>query len=303
VKRRELATRRIFWMVLVLVVGLLSASLAEAVIPLPGRTMRAIASVNRASGRTKALQLEMKLRIGSEPPIASAELISHPSGLARIEIRGYDGRIDRYLLSGDELVGTKNGERLFRPRPMLQPYFLLQASSESTLRTALETFGVRTQSIGLAPCGDDDCFVIGDPRLDAPLPKIEIESDEDALEDLGLDTQAIEPRLRPPDEDFEAIAQVVEGRLPRFWVDTRDLQVRRIDRADGIFVIFGPVASFEKIQVPSWFEIHDPGEAVPMRFEVDRAVQVNAPPKAFDRSWLIPPNLDGVAGEPTGSPD
>lgn len=168
-KRRGLATRRIFW--IVLVVGLVSAMLAEAVIPLSGRTMRAVASVNRASGRTKALQLEMSLRIGSEPPIASAELISHPSGLARIEIRGYDGRIDRYLLSGDELVGTRNGEPLFRPRPILQPYFLLQAGSESTLRTALQTFGVRTQSIGLAPCGDEDCFVIGDPGSRHRCPK------------------------------------------------------------------------------------------------------------------------------------
>ena len=290
-KRRVLATSRIVW--IVLVVGLLSALVAEAVVLLPGRTMRAIASVNRASARTKALQLEMKLRFGSEPPIASAELISHPSGLARIEIVGFDGRIDRYLLSGDELVGTKNGEPIFRPRPILQPYFLLQAGSESTLRTALEAFGVRTQSIGLAPCGEDDCFVIGDPRLEAPLPPIEFESDADALEDLGLDAQAVDSRLRSPDEDFEAIIEVVDGRLPRFWVDTRDLQVRRIDRADGIFVIFGPVASFEKIKVPSWFEIHDTNEAFPIRFEVDRAVQVNAPPKAFDRGWLIPPSLEG----------
>lgn len=294
-KRRGMATRHVFW--LVLVVGLISAVLAEAVIPLPGRTMRAIAGVNRASGRTKALQLEMKLRLGKEPPIASAELISHPSGLARLEILGYDGRVDRYLLSGDELLGTKNGEHLFRPRPILQPYFLLQPGSESTLRTALETFGVRTQSIGLAPCGDDDCLVIGDPRLEAPLPKVEIEADEDALEDLGLDTDEIDFRLRSPGEDVEPMLQVIEGRLPRFWVDTQDLQVRRIDRADGIFVIFGPVASFEKIQVPSWFEIHDAEEAVPMRFEVDRAVHVNAPPKAFDRGWLIPPDLDGAGSD------
>jgi hypothetical protein len=301
VKRRGLATRRIFWVVLV--VGLVSAVLAEAVIPLPGRTMRAIAGVNRASGRTKALQLEMKLRIGNEPPIASAELISHPSGLARIEIRGNDGRIDRYLLSGNELVGTKNGEHLFRPRPILQPYFLLQSSSESTLRTALETFGVGTQWIGLAPCGEEDCFVFGDPRLAAPPPEIEVAPDDEALEDLGLDTEAIDSRLHSPGDDVLAIAQVVEGRLPRFWVDTQDLQVRRIDRADGIFVIFGPVASFEKIQVPAWFEIHDADEAFPMRFEVDRAVHVNAPPKAFDPGWLTPPELGGSVDASTGGAD
>lgn len=290
--KRIRAKHKIFWGTLLL--ALAAAALAEAVIPLPSRTMKAIAASNRSAGRTQALQLEMKLRVGGEPPIGSAEMISHPSGLARLEVRFHDGRIDRYLLSGDELRGTKNAEPLLRPRPLLQPFFLLQAGSQSTLQTALETFGVRTASIGLAPCGELDCLVFGDPRLEAPLPPPEIELGEAAaLGDLGLDTSERGSRLRPPRELSDVIeAQIDEGRLPRFWVDTQNLQVQRIDRANGIFVIFGPVVSFEKIQVPAWFEIHDAEETVPIRFEVDRAVQVNAPPKAFHQGWLIPPDLE-----------
>jgi hypothetical protein len=287
VKLSRIAIRRLIAMTVGF--GLLAGVVAQAVIPLPARTMKAIAGVNRASGRTQALQLELRLRIGNEPPIAVGELISHPSGLARLEVRGYEGRVDRYLLSGDELVGTVNGERISRPGPLLQPFFLLQPGSESTMRTALEAFGIRTESIGLAPCGEEDCFVIGDPRLEAPLPMAQAMPGDGEFEDLGLDSDPSGSRMRPPREEVEDIeAEIVDGRLPRFWVDTRELQVQRIDRADGVIVIFGPVASFEQIKVPAWFEIHEPEEAFPMRFEVDRAVQVNAPPNAFDRSWLIP---------------
>lgn len=275
-----------------------ASAIAHAVIPLPDRTLRAIAEVNRASGRTQALQLEMKLRIGDEPPIATAEMISHPSGLARLEILGDEGRVDRYLLSGDELRGTKNGEYLPRPRPLLQPYFLLQPGSSSTLRTALETFGVRTELIGLAPCGELDCFVIGDPRLEAPVSKPEPEAEADGLEDLGLDTMRTGSQMRAPGDAVVNIEEpIVDARLPRFWVDTQELQVQRIDRGDGIVVIFGPIASFEKIKVPSWIEIHDDDEAFPIRFEIVRAVQVNAPPKAFNEDWLIPPDLQAGGGE------
>ena len=137
--------------------------------------MEEIAKVNRASGRTQALQLKLTMSVGEGGPIAAAELISHPSGLARLEIRGYRGRVDRYLLSGSELLAAKDGRPLERPQPMLQPFFLLQPSTEATLRAALEAFGVQSEWIGLAPCGEQDCFVIGDPRLAAPLPTAPIE--------------------------------------------------------------------------------------------------------------------------------
>jgi hypothetical protein len=57
------------------------------------------------------------------------------------------------------------------------------------------------------------------------------------------------------------------------------------------------MVDFEKLRVPGWFEIHEPGEQV-IRFEVGRAVQVNAPPQAFSRKWLLTP----VDAEPATTP-
>jgi len=274
--------------------------------------MKAIASVNRSSGRGQALQLELTMRIGDRSPVAQGQLITHPSGLARLELRGLNGRVDRYLLSGRELLGAKNGLRLDRPQPLLQPLFFLQPSSEATLRAALESFDVLSDSIGLATCGEQDCFVIGDPRLAAPLPEPVVApelSDTDVLEDPLADESALgEIEVVGGKPDVEAIAGdrgglseaglgplegpellIAEGALlPRLWVDTEDLQVRRIDRASGVFTIFGPIVSFDQLMIPAWFEVHEPG-AEPIRFDVDRAVQVNAPPQAFSRKWLLAP--------------
>jgi hypothetical protein len=265
-------------------------------------------------------------------------LISHPSGLARLEVRGADGRVDRYLLSGDELLGATDGRGVSRPRPLLQPYFLLQLDSEVTLRAALESFGIQSDSIGLAPCGEQDCFVIGDPRLAAPLPLPAPLPESGVLGDPLTDLEGANPEasegqendLLPEDAGFLELSgqaelslgggalgdgpledpvdgreespeqsraerpdgSVVTGQLPRLWVDIQQLQVRRIDRADGVFVVFGPVISFGRLKVPAWFEVHELGEAVPVRFEVVRAVQVNAPAKAFSRRWLVFQDLD-----------
>ncbi len=302
---------------------LLRGFVAEAVIPFADRTMKAIAEVNRASGRRQALQLELTIRVGEEPPIGSGELISHPSGLARLEVRGLEeGRVDRYLLSGDELLGTVNGRIVSEPRPLLQPFFLLQLDSEVTLRAALESFGIQSDSIGLAPCGEQDCFVIGDPRLGAPLPLSAPLPESGVLGDPLTDLDETEGEEHDPQLgaagflDLGAGAELELGdapgeaaddsrdldgtnrRLPRLWVDTQQLQVRRIDRADGVFVVFGPVVSFDRPKVPAWFEVHELGEAFPIRFEVERAVEVNAPPKAFRRSWLELPDLAGDSEAP-----
>ncbi len=277
---------------------------AQAYIPPADRTLRAIAEVNRASGRNQAIQLELTMRIGENAPIASGQLISHPSGLARLELRGYNGRVDRYLLSGRELLGAKDGLAIDRPQPMLQPIFFLQPSSGVTLRAALDAFGVLSDSIGLATCGDQDCFVIGDPRLEAPLASsargTAAFASGDSLEDPLADPMAIydlaateasgvAPNgLGAGDLEGPDLPIAIEARLPRLWVDTEELQVRRIDRASGVFTIFGPFVSFDKLMVPAWFEIHEPG-AAPIRFDVDRAVQVNAAPTAFSRKWLLTP--------------
>ena len=274
-----------------LALGSLSGPSAFAFVPDANRTMKAIAQVNRASGRTMAIQLELTMRVGDREPIASGELISHPSGLARLELRGYGGRIDRYLLSGSELLATKDGQRLDRPQPMLQPFFLLQPATETTLRAALEAFGVQSEWIGLAPCGEHDCFVIGDPRLAAPLPPpVDPASGEQAVLDDPLGSLGSDENLHADDDRLAGpeLALPEDRLIPRFWVDTRELQVRRIDRRSGVFTVFGPTASFDELEVPAWFEIHQPG-APTIRFDVNRAVQVNAPPQAFSRKWLLAP--------------
>jgi hypothetical protein len=286
----------------VIVLGLVSSSIAFAFVPTANRTMKAIAKVNRASGRTNAIQLTVTMRVGDREAIAVGELISHPTGLARLELRGYGGRIDRYLLSGSELLAAKDGQRLDRPQPMLQPFFLLQPATETTLRAALETFGVQSQWIGLAPCGEQDCFVIGDPRIDASLPPPL--PPDDPLAEAASETGASEKEAFDDRLDGPALTLPEDGLIPRIWVDTRDLQVRRIDRKSGVFIVFGPIRSFAKLKVPAWFEIHEPG-AQAIRFDVDRAVQVNAVPKAFSRQWLLAP-VDpppGADRTPTAGPD
>ena len=302
-------------LVMGLVSGLLLGPSAWAFVPASERTLKAIAETNRASGRTQAIQLELTMRLGDAEPVAVGELISHPSGLARLELRGFGGRVDRYLLSGSELLAAKDGRRLDRPQPMLQPFFLLQPATETTLRAALEAFGMQSEWIGLAPCGEQDCFVIGDPRLAAPLPPpVEPEVDEQAVLDdpLGsLDSESGMNEGAPVEEDRlsgPVLALPEDGLIPRFWVDTRELQVRRIDRRSGVFTVFGPIVNFDDLKVPAWFEIHEPGEQV-IRFDVDRAVQMNAPPQAFSQKWLMAPvdpssasSSDGK-GAPAARPD
>lgn len=268
---------------------------ANAFVPDAKRTLREITRVNRSSGRTQALQLDLTMRIGEREPIASGQLISHPTGLARLELRGFNGRLDRYVLSGSELMGAKGGQRMDQPPPLLQPLFLMQPSSETTLRAALSTFGVETSLIGLAPCGDQDCFVFGDPRL--------ARSAAERLGSGGDDGTLTGPAF------FGSAFEGDLGGMARFWVDTKELQVRRIDRDNGVFMLFGPMVSFEKIKVPAWLEVHEPG-AQPVRFEIQRAVQVNAPPTAFSQQWLmglpadyqLPATSSSIPGQTPSSP-
>ena len=280
----------------------LGAAQAVAFVPKPERVLAAVAQANATSGRTQAFRLDLVMRIGEREGIATGELVSHPSGLARLELRGRSGRVDRYLLSGPELLAAKDGAPLEHPQPMLQPVFLLQPSTLETLRVALETFGVDSRLIGLAPCGELDCYVLGDPGLAVP------ELHPIASDALGLaqgagegieagDAEGVggEPagghgllEVAPPSEPGRPVA--------RLWVDTESLQIQRIDRASGESMQLGPLVRFERLMIPAWLEIVAPGEP-PIRFDVERAVRVNAAPQAFNPSWLYSP-IDPV--EPAG---
>ena len=57
------------------------------------------------------------------------------------------------------LQGTSDGRPRARPGPLLQPLFFLQPSSGVTLRSALHSFDVVSDAIGLATCGEHLAFM------------------------------------------------------------------------------------------------------------------------------------------------
>jgi hypothetical protein len=287
-----------------------SAPDAYAFVPKPDRALAAVAQANLTSGRTQAIQLDLVMRVGDGDAIATGQLVSHPSGLARLELRGSGGRVDRYLLSGTDLLAAKDGEALDHPQPMLQPVFLLQPSSQETLRVALESFGVDSRWIGVAPCGELDCYVFGDPALAAP------EVHRLPVSDPAAGALSGTPNADPAEDDraldlatarggslaFEA-PSAATGPIARLWVDTETLQVQRIDRTSGETLYLGPLVRFERLMVPAWLEIHEPGRD-PIHFDVKRAIRVNANPQAFNPAWLYSPidPLDPSAGPGVPSP-
>ena len=263
---------------------------AIAFVPKPERALAAVAQANLASGRTQAIQLDLVMRIGDRDAIATGQLVSHPSGLARLELRGSGGRVDRYLLSGPELLAAKDGEALAHPQPMLQPIFLLQPSSQETLRVALESFGIDSRWIGVAPCGDLDCYVFGDPDLAAPevhaLPGASAGGGPAMAPSTDLTARSAQAGSGGALEI--APVRASKGAVARLWVDSDTLQILRIDRESGESLYLGPLVRFERLMVPAWLEVQEPGKP-PIHFDVKRAVRVNANPQAFNPSWLYSP--------------
>lgn len=261
----------------------LLAPAALAVVPAPERVQDAIAETNVAAGRTVAVRLELSLQIGDRPAVASGELVSHPTGLARLELRGTGDLVERHLLQGSELSVSRNGLPIEESRVFLPPYFILQSDTGTTLRAALESFGILADVLGLGECGDADCLVFGDPSREVPRPE--------PAPVLGLERYG-EPAA-PEDEAGEEPRPGGAGGEPdlpiaRLWVDARSYEVRGVDSADGVKIRFGPVASFDDLRVPAWIHIEQPGKA-PARLDVMRATQVNAPASAFSREWLLTP--------------
>lgn len=235
---------------LVLLLCGLLAGPAGAVIPNAEKVTGRVARTNRAAGRGDPLLLDVTLRIGDSAPLASGVLATHPTGLARLELRSNQGFVERHLLQGSEYTASRNGELLQSPRLFLPPLFLLQARSGAALRAALTSFSVSAGEVGLGMADEHDCYVLGG-RL---------------------------PRS----------ADGKERRLPSVWVDSDDFGVVRIDRRDGVRYRFGPPGRFDKIQVPSWIVIEAPGQQ-PVRIDVIRAAPADAAAAAFGTDWLLGP--------------
>ena len=145
---------------------------APGFVPKPERIAMDTAKANRAGSRTQALQVELTLRVADRGPIGSGNLVTHPNGLARLELRDARSNVERHLLVGSELRASRDGKSLERPRAFLPPLFFLQADSPMTLRLALAEFGLDVEAVALAPCGKDICYVLGDPaRVPPPRPE------------------------------------------------------------------------------------------------------------------------------------
>ncbi len=271
--------------VAVLAVFAASAPGLYAYVPPPSRIHAAIAAANRADGRAQAIRLEFSMQIGERDGVATGELISHPTGLARLELVGAGGLLERHLLQGNERSAARNGTPLDDARAFLPPFFILQADSGDTLRAALTSFGIAVDAIGLAPCGDEDCLLIGDqdrriPRPESPPP-------------VGVEGEAVDPSTGIVFESGSGILEPGEPAAgapktvwPRVWVENRTYEIRGFDDALGSHVRLGPIVSFGKLRVPSWISVEEPGR-VTARFDITAASQVVAPASAFSREWLF----------------
>lgn len=295
---------------LLLVLVAAAAPALHAYVPPPDRVHRAIAATNKADGRDQAVRLELSMQIGERRGVATGELVSHPTGLARLELQGAGGLIERHLLQGNELMVTRNGQPLDDPRAFLLPFFLLQADRADTLRAALTTFSVLADQIGLVECGEADCLVIGDPTRtvsppDPPpvrgLDRYEaIKGRHAGVSGTGIGTAGAGRASGPGGALRGGVPPTgTEGSpWPRLWVETGSFEIRGFDGADGVKIRLGPIASFEELRVPAWITIEEPGRA-PARFEVLSASQVTAPASAFSRDWLYA--VESPSAPPSGA--
>lgn len=231
-----------------------AAGRAAASIPRADRIANTVALTNRAAGRDVAVLIDVTLTIGGGEPVAHGVLASHPTGLARLELRSAMGFVERHLLQGKSHTASRDGELLASPRPFLPPLFLLQATSGAALRAALDSFGVAPDANALGRVGEHDCYVLGG-RL-------------------------------PYRERFAADGS--ERLLASLWVDIDSYEVVQIDGPDGVRYRFGPSADFAGIRLPRWIEIDSPTEPT-ARLQVDRVAPANAPAAAFGPHWLSNP--------------
>ena len=275
---------------------LLLALPATGVVPRADRIARAAAEANRTSGRDQALQLDLTLRVADREPIGTGKLVTHPTGLARLELRDAAGRTERHLLLGTEHSASRGGSELDEPRAFLPPLFLLQVDSPATFEQALADYGLDLSAAALAPCGTRICYVLGDPaRVPPPLPGEESgEEDEDGEEIAAVFGQ--EEEEDTPDFFFdETMRDPVPP--PTLWVDSRTFEIVRIESRSGVAVEFGPTADYGGVRFPDAITIHEP-EREPVRFDILGVTAVNAPAAGFTRVWLLTPAGDAQEASP-----
>ncbi len=248
-----IVTPRLHWFRDALAVGAalcLGVTSASAAIPNAEKIADAVAETNRLSGRSAPMLLEVTLRIDDGEPVATGVLASHPTGLARLELRSRRGFVERHLLQGNSYTASRDGKRLKSPHPFLPPTFFLQAESGAAFRAALASYGVASGEVVLGRVADRDCYVFG-----GRLPR-------------GAEGE--------------------ERMLPSVWVDMETYQIVQIDRPDGVRFRFGPTTVFEGIQAPSWIEVVAPDQPNAW-LDVVRVAPANAPAAAFGMDWLTAP--------------
>ena len=248
---------------------LLQPLVARAFVPESERVAKAIARANVEARRNQPLQLQLAVRVGDGPIVAQGELDTQPSGVARLELRGAEGLRERHLLHDRGYVATRNGQRLDDPRAMLPPLFFLQAGSRGSLQPSLRAFGVDPAWVGLAPCGPENCYVLGDPTRVPPPP---VDTEEGAAPEGFVQEEPPVPLPRP-------------DRFGSFWVEKESFQPRRMRSPGDTRVEFGPEAGFGKISVPAWFEVREPGRD-PVRFEIQAVSKSPLSPEAFGVDWV-----------------
>jgi hypothetical protein len=229
--------------------ALLAALPVLAVIPSSPKIAGAVAETNEGSGRGDALLLDVALSVGESEAKAIGVLASHPTGLARLELRSGRGFVERHLLQSNEYRASRDGALLDEFHPFLPPIFLLQASSGEALSAALKSFGVSEQEVVLGRAGDRDCYVFGG-RIPGP----------------------------PGEEQL----------LPSLWIDMNTYEPVRIVRDDGVEYRLGPPTLFDHIRVPTWIEIVEPS-GLTARLEVKGVTPANAPAASFQMDWLTAP--------------
>jgi hypothetical protein len=258
---------------------------AGAFIPKASRIVSAIALANSQAGRSQALLFQLRLRMGDGDVLAEGELLTHPSGFARLELRGANDLIERHLLQGMEHTASRNGGWLLQPRPLLPPLFFVQAESGASLKAALAAFGVDSNLVGLAVCGDSDCFVVGDPRrVPARV----------AATPPGTPEQEQAPAVQLGEGDLAPGLASLQPKQANVWVDMRSYRIRRFELAGGVVVELGPPMLNDKIETPQWVVINEPDRA-PVTLEFTQVVAVSAPARSFREDWLLTGTTEGSA--------